>query len=87
MSYRKPLVLISVALAAATGKPTAARAQGSDSVWVWNDKCPNPTSVRIRVRLDSATVYHTSIHICRWARQWELGELSFRYSPARQLVW
>jgi len=66
---------------------SALRTQDHDTVWVWNARCHDPTIVAIRVRLDGAVVYRTSIPICRWGRLFEKGRASFRFTPPRLLVW
>ena len=65
----------------------AAQAQDHDIVWVWNPHCPTPIHVDLRVRLDGKTVYATSLPLCRWERQFESGEASFRLTPGRPLIW
>jgi hypothetical protein len=63
------------------------QAQDNDLVWVWNQRCPKPTTVALQVRLDGSTVYSTSLPLCRWEREFEKGKASFRFTPARALVW
>lgn len=62
-------------------------AQESDAVWVWNEKCPNPTMIMVRVQLDGATVFRKSISVCRWGRNFEDGKASFTFVPHRPMVW
>ena len=64
-----------------------AHAQDDDRVWVWNPRCPTPTKVALRVRLDGKTIYATSLPLCRWERRFEKGKASFRFTPPRPLVW
>ena len=63
------------------------RAQAPDTVWVWNAQCRAPTIIAIRVRLDEAIVFRSSIPICRWERRFEKGRASFRFTSPRPLVW
>ena len=63
------------------------RAQEQDTVWVWNAQCHAPTIIAIRVRLDEATVYRSSLPICRWQRRFEKGRASFRFTSRRPLFW
>src|SRR5438094_5689340 len=66
---------------------TGLLAQEHDTVWVWNAECQNPSIIAIRVRLDSTTLYRSSIPTCRWERGREKGKSSFRFTPRRALVW
>src|SRR5438876_7271978 len=43
--------------------------------------------IAIQVRLDSTTLFHRSIPICRMERRFENGRASFRFTPHRALVW
>ena len=74
-------------LGGASGATTPLHAQPHDTVWVWNARCHAPSFVAIRVRLDSATLYSSSIPICRWERRFEKGRARFRFAPPRPLVW
>lgn len=78
-----PVFLMAVSFTA----PSAAQGQDEDGVWVWNSTCPKPTNVALRVQLDGKTVYATSLPLCRWGRRYEEGKASFRFTPARPLVW
>src|SRR2546429_869590 len=62
-------------------------AQEHDTVWVWNAECHNPSTIAIRVRLDSTTLYRSSIPTCRWERGREKGKSNFGLTPRRALVW
>ena len=75
--------LIAVSVAAIS----ASRSEDHDRVWVWNPRCPTPTKVHLRVRLDGTTIYATSLPLCRWERHFEKGKASFRFTSARPLVW
>ena len=61
--------------------------QGRDTVWVWNAACHHPSMIAVQVRLDSTTLFHCSIPICRMERRFENGKASFRFTPRRALVW
>ena len=79
---------VAVILASMTGtssKPVGAQAR--DTVWVWNAACHHPSMIAIQVRLDSTTLFHRSIPICRMERRFENGRASFRFTPHRALVW
>lgn len=78
-----PLLLMAVSFAATV----TAHAQDHDLVWVWNKRCPKPTTVTLQVRLDGTTIYSASLPLCRWERKFEKGKSSFRFTPARPLVW
>jgi len=77
------IVLIAMSFAATN----AIYGQAHDRVWVWNPRCQKATTVALRVRLDGKTLYRTSLPVCRWERQFEEGKTSFRFTPARPLVW
>jgi hypothetical protein len=62
-------------------------AQDHDLVWVWNQRCPKPTTVTLQFRLDGMIIYSTSLPLCRWEREFEKGKASFRFTPARPLAW
>src|SRR2546429_9894494 len=66
---------------------TGLLAQEHDTVWVWNAECHNPSIIAIRVRLDSTTLYRSSIPTCRWERGREQGKNSFGFTARRALVW
>jgi hypothetical protein len=66
---------------------TGLLAQEHDTVWVWNTECHNPSIIAIRVRLDSTTLYRSSIPTCRWERGREKGKSRFRFTSLRALVW
>jgi hypothetical protein len=74
-------------LVGATLGAAALHAQVHDTVWVWNEKCYHPSMIAIRVRLDGANLYRSSIPICRWERRLEKGKSTFRFTPSRALVW
>lgn len=78
---------LATCLIALTGLPSSATAQKHDTVWVWNARCPSPTHIMIRVRLDQRTIYNGLMPICRWERQFEKGKASFRFTPGRPVVW
>jgi hypothetical protein len=80
-------LLACAVLGGAPGATTPLHAQAHDTVWVWNARCHAPSFVAIRVRLDSATLYSSSIPICRWERRFEKGRARFRFAPTRSLVW
>ena len=65
----------------------SALAQSGDIVWVWSSKCPAPTYVALRVKLDGKTIYIKSIPLCRWERRFEDGRASFQFRPRRELTW
>lgn len=71
----------------ASSWPAATQAQDSEIVWVWNQRCPKPTTVALRVRLDGKDIYSTLLPICRWERRFEDGTASFRFTAARPLIW
>ena len=87
MSYRAQIVPVSLAVVAAMLFATGLLAQEHDTVWVWNAECHHPSIFAIRVRLDSTTLYRSSIPTCRWERGHENGKSSFRFTPRRALVW
>jgi hypothetical protein len=64
-----------------------AQAQEQDAVWVWNQDCAKPTIAALEVHLDGKTIYAASLPLCRWDREFEKGKASFRFTPARPLVW
>src|SRR2546425_6835532 len=66
---------------------TGLLAQEHDTVWVWNAECHNPSIIAIRVRLDSTTLYRSSIPTCRWERGREKGKSTLRFTPRRALMW
>lgn len=70
-----------------SGDTASASDHSPDVVWVWNRECPAATTIALRVRLDGAVVFSTSAPICRWERRFEKGRASFRFTPARPLVW
>ena len=74
-------------LASLVVSPVMLRGQQHDTVLVWNIKCHSPTMIAIRVRLDSTTLYRSSLPVCRWERQYEDGKSSFRFSSPKALVW
>src|SRR5690349_501381 len=76
-----------LSLVGATLGAAALHAQLHDTVWVWNAKCHSPSIIAIRIRLDSTTLYRSSIPTCRWERGREKGKSSFRFTPRRALVW
>ena len=80
-------VLVFLAMLVSTPASAIPQVQRSDSVWVWNPRCPTATKVALRVRLGGKTLYATSLPLCRWDRQEEKGKTSFRFVPARPLVW
>ena len=82
-----PTFLAYLMLAGAPKAATALNTPGHDTVWVWNARCHDPIIVGIRVRLDSTTLYSSSIRICRWERRFEKGKASFQFTPHRPLVW
>jgi len=65
----------------------AARAQDQDRVWVWSRRCPHPTNVALRVRLDGKTIYATVLPLCQWEGRFGDAKASFRFTPVRPLVW
>jgi hypothetical protein len=81
------VLLAGLSLLAAWLAPAGLHAQAHDTVWVWNADCHNPTLVDVRLRLDRAVVFRTSIPICRMERQFENGRVRFRFTPHRALVW
>ena len=87
MSHRAQIVPVSLAVVAAMLSATGLLAQEHDTVWVWNAECHNPSTIAIRVRLDSTTLYRSSIPTCRLERGREKGKSSFRFTPRRALVW
>ena len=76
-----------LSLVGATLGAAVLHAQVHDKVWVWNAKCHSPSMIAIRVRLDGAELYRSSIPICRWERRFEKGKGTFRFTPSRALVW
>ena len=66
---------------------TTTKAEGNDIVWVWNQQCPKPTNVMLKVLLDDKIIYSTSLSLCRWGREFENGKVSFRFTPKRTLIW
>src|SRR6267378_3946043 len=78
---------LSLAVVAAMLSATGLLAQVHDTVWVWNAECHHPSIIAIRVRLDSTTLYQSSIPTCRWGPGREKGKSSFRFTPRRALVW
>ena len=76
-----------VSLVGATLGAAGLHAQVHDTVWVWNEKCHHPSMIAIRVRLDGANLYRSSIPICRWERRFQKGKSTFRFTPTRALVW
>ena len=64
-----------------------ATAQDRDLIWGWNPQCFKPTAVALQVRLDGASIYSTSLPLCRWGPDFEKGKASFHFTPARPLVW
>lgn len=82
----KRLKIILSLAALLVGAPTAL-ARGGSVVWVWNPRCPEPTYVVLRVRLDDKTLYTRSLPLCGWERQFEAGTASFKFTSSRRLVW
>jgi hypothetical protein len=76
-----------LSLVGATVGAAALHAQLQETVWVWNAQCHTPSMIAIRVRLDSAELYRSSIPICRWERRFEKGKGTFRFTSSRALVW
>ena len=76
-----------LALVAAMSCVTVLHAQDHDTVWVWNAECHDPSIIAIRVRLDTTTLYRSSMPICHWERRFEKEKSSFRFTPRRALVW
>ena len=87
VSHRAQIVHVSLAVVATMLSATGLRAQEHDTVWVWNAECHNPFMIAIRVRLDSTTLYRSSIPTCRWERGREQGKNSFGFTARRALVW
>ena len=87
MSHPAQIVHVSLTVVAAMLSATGLLAQAHDTVWVWNAECHNPSIIAIRVRLDSTTLYRSSIPTCPWERGREKGRSSFRFTPRRALVW
>jgi len=85
--HRAQIVLLSLAVVAAMLSATGLLAQEHDTVLVWNAECHHPSIIAIRVRLDSTTLYRSSIPTCRWGPGREKGKSSFRFTPRRALVW
>ncbi len=80
-------ILSSLLMAASLAAPAMLQAQDEHQVWVWTPQCPSPTKVVLDVRLDGKSIYSTSIPLCRWKREFEEGKASFRFTPARPLIW
>lgn len=80
-------VAASLFMVAGLAANAAVRAQDHDVVWVWNQRCPKPTTVALRVQLDGKTIYSAALPLCRWERRFEKGRANFRFTPARPLVW
>ena len=82
-TWRSTVLLMAVSSATIP----AAKAQDRDRVWVWNSRCHTATKAALRVRLDGKTIYAASLPLCRWERRFEEGKASFRFTPARPLIW
>ena len=80
VSWKLPLLLAAFGALTASG-------QSKDPVWVWNPRCPEPTVLRLEVRLDGTTLHSTSLSLCRWTREFEQGKAGFRFTASRPLVW
>jgi hypothetical protein len=72
---------------AAVSFTSSAGAQNQELVWVWNERCQEQTTVALEVRFDGKTIYFAQLPVCKWEREFEKGKGSFRFTPARPLVW
>ena len=79
--------LVCLGLVGAPLATKALRAQAPNIAWVWSTHCRTPTYIAISLRLDGRTLYRGSIPICRWEKRFMNGQLQFRFTPGRPLVW